>query len=225
MASEGLNSSSLPVDFTVYGLDAKFSGVRWVDFYEGTPGSAPWALWLGHRLSRSDRGVRVGTFRRQRYIDAMCRNGRDPLAEVAFSGAFGLVNLTLPDTSVPRPDGLIGALVEHAEKQSKRYMKWSTAWWDVAGNMARARVLHFAGAWAGFTEAVQDAYVVAIGIGIGADDLRLVPVEGGPYGTDFRRRLDFAELGRLRSVRPDAWLPPPRRDGFHPDQLALVPHG
>lgn len=223
MASDEQDQTSLPVDFTVYGLDATFDGARWVDFFEGRPGSPPWALWLGHRAAGGNRGVRVGTMPRERYAEVMCPNGRDPLVEVAFSGAFGLVNLTLPDVSVPRPDGLIQALVEHAEKQAKRYRKWRPVWWDVGGVMARAKVWDFAGAWAGFTDTPAEAYVVAVGIGVKAEDLKLVSVESKAYGADFRKRLDLGELGRQRSTRPDAWLPPPQRNAFHADQLALVP--
>ncbi|PRX50487.1 hypothetical protein B0I33_102609 [Prauserella shujinwangii] len=212
------------MDFAVYGLDRTFQGPRWLDFFESPPGEPAWALWLGHRLRDTEHGVRVGTFPRKRYEQAMCPNGGDPLAKVAFSGAFGLVNLTLPDSSVPRPDGLILALVEHAENQASRHAEWRPKMWEADGEPVPAKVLYFAGAWAGFTDALDEVYVVAIGIGIPPEGLRLTRVtDGTPYGADLTAPLSLAELGRKKSLRPEAWLPPPRRDAFHPDQLALAP--
>ncbi|MEU6643233.1 hypothetical protein ABZ863_11850 [Saccharomonospora sp. NPDC046836] len=224
MNSDAADKASLPVDFTVYGLDQTFRGPRWVDFFEGVPDAAPWALWLGHRERDSTRGVRIGSMPRARYDQTMCSTGGDPLAEVAFSGAFGLVNLTLPDGSVPRPEGLIQSLVEHAEQEAKRYPAWPWVRWDVDGTSVPARVLRFAGAWAGFTDGLADTYVVAIGIGVEPEGLRLVPIsETAAYGTDLTAPLSLTALGRYKSNRPEAWFPPPQRDAFHPDQLALVP--
>ncbi|PXY32647.1 hypothetical protein [Prauserella muralis] len=224
MNSDAVEQRSLPVDFPVHGVGPQFQGARWVDFFEGLPGEAPWALWLGHRERDSEHGVRVGSLPRRRYADAMCPGGGDPLAEVAFSGAFGLVNLTLPDSSVPRPDGLIPALVEHAERQAKLHRDWARVGWDVDGTRVGARVWRFAGAWAGFTDALEETYVVAVGIGVEPEGLRLDRVTGtAAYGIDFGAPLSLVELGRYKSTRPDTWLPPPQRDAFHPDQLARMP--
>jgi hypothetical protein len=216
--------TSSVVDFPVYGLDETFRGIRWVDFFEGLPGRPPWALWLGHRESDSDNGIRVGTLPKQRYEAIMCPNGKDPLVEVAFSGAFGVVNVTLPDSTVTRPEGLIPALVEHAEHQARRYLEWPIVWWRIEGAQVRARVWHFAGGWAAFSTALDDAYLVAVGVGVEPADLAFEPVkDGAAYHADLSAPLNFTELGRQKSARPQAWLPPPRRDGFHPDQLAFVP--
>ncbi len=224
MDSNAAPHTSSVVDFQVYGLDETFQGMRWVDFFEGLPGKPPWALWLGHREPDSGNGVRVGTLPRQRYEAVMCPNGKDPLVEVAFSGAFGVVNVTLPDSSVARPDGLIPALVEHAEAQARRYAEWPIVWWRIEGAQVRARVWHFAGGWAAFSTALDDAYLVAVGVGLEPADLAFEPVEdGATYHIDLSAPLNFTELGRQKSTRPQAWLPPPRRDGFHPDQLAFVP--
>ncbi|CAM3045199.1 hypothetical protein SAXI111661_15885 [Saccharomonospora xinjiangensis] len=222
--SNAVPQPSSVVDFQVYGLDETFNGVRWVDFFEGLPGKPPWALWLGHRAAGSDSGVRVGTLPKQRYEAVLCPNGKDPLVEVAFSGAFGVVNVTLPDSSVVRPDGLIPSLVEHAEHQARRYAEWPIVWWSIEGAQVRARVWHFAGGWAAFSTALDDAYLVAVGVGMEAANLAFEPVkDDSMYHTDLSAPLNFAELGRQKSARPEAWLPPPRRDAFHPDQLAFVP--
>ncbi|WP_167166052.1 hypothetical protein [Saccharomonospora amisosensis] len=224
MESDAAVRPSQPVDFPVYGVGAGFRAVRWVDFFEGAPDTPPWALWLGHRDEEGESGVRVGTLPRKRYEQTMCPGGGDPVAEVAHSGALGLVNLTLPDTSVPRPDGLIVALVEHAERQAKRYREWPLVWWDIDGAWVRARVWHFAGAWTGFTEALADTYVVAIGVGVESRGLSLARVTDlTAYGTDLRAPLSLIELGRHKSTQPKAWIPPPTRGAFHPDQLALTP--
>ncbi len=221
--SNAAAETSQVVDFQAYGLDEKFHGFRWVDFFEGLPGRPPWALWLGHRKPDTDGGVRVGTLPKQRYESVMCPNGKDPLAEVAFSGAFGVVNVTLPDSSVPRPDGLIPALVEHAEQQARRYADWPIVWWSIEGAEVRARVWRFAGGWAAFSTALDDVYLVAVGAGMEPQNLSFEPItDDSAYGIDLSAPLDLGELGRQKSVRPEAWLPPPRRDGFHPDQLAFV---
>ena len=212
-----------PADFPLYGLDWSFDSVRWLDFFESSRGSPAWAVWLGHRISE-DTGVRVGTFPRKRYTEVMCPRGGDELAEVAFGAAFGLINLTLPDSSVPRPAGLIQELVRHAEQQAQRYPTWRSAVWDVDGTSTRAQVWNFAGAWAGFSDGRDDEFIVVIGIGIEPDELTITQIsDGRPYGVDLGAHLDLGELGRQRHERPDTWLPPPQRDHFHPDQLALVP--
>ncbi|MCR3720826.1 MULTISPECIES: hypothetical protein [Prauserella salsuginis group] len=235
--------SPVPVDFPVYGLHPSIPGPRWVDFFEGgnvspvepdagseavsglgETGRAPWALWLGQRLADTERGLRVGSMPRLRYERAMCPGGGDPLAEVAFGAAFGLVNLTLPDSSVPRPDGLIESLLAHAEQHARRYEKWKRVTWRVDGMSVRARIWEFAGGWTGFTGDLDDSYVAAIGIGVAADELSLGRVtDPKAYGVDFSVPISLADLGRHRATRPEAWLPPPRRDAFHPEQLALLP--
>ncbi|GAA1199916.1 hypothetical protein GCM10009675_14850 [Prauserella alba] len=233
----------VPVDFPVYGLHPSIPGPRWVDFFEGgnigpvepdagseavselgEAGRAPWALWLGQRLSDTERGLRIGSMPRLRYERAMCPGGGDPLAEVAFGAAFGLVNLTLPDSSVPRPDGLIESLLSHAEQHARRYEKWKRVTWRVDGMSVRARIWEFAGGWTGFTGDLDDSYVAAIGIGVAADGLSLARVsDPKAYGVDFSAPISLADLGRHRATRPEAWLPPPRRDAFQPEQLALLP--
>ena len=65
---------------------------------------------------------------------------------------------------------------------------------------------------------------MAVGVGVEPADLAFEPVkDGAAYHADLSAPLNFTELGRQKSARPQAWLPPPRRDGFHPDQLAFVP--
>lgn len=215
--------ASPPVDFPLYGVDWSFDSVRWLDFFESRGGSPAWAVWLGHR-GPDDTGVRIGTFPKERYTEVMCPGGGDERAAVAFGAAFGLVNLTLPDTSVPRPEGLIPALVEHAEEQAGRHQDWRAAVWHVDGAPVRASVWNFAGAWAGFSDSREDAFVVAIGIGVEPDELSMTAIDDGePYGVDLDAPLDLGDLGRRRHERPQAWLPPPRRTAFHPDQLAFVP--
>ncbi|WP_308292213.1 hypothetical protein [Prauserella halophila] len=226
----------VPVDFPVYGLHPRIPGPRWVDFFEGgnvgsdagsgraEVGQAPWALWLGQRLADTECGLRIGSLPRLRYERAMCPGGGDPHAEVAFSAAFGLVNLTLPDSSVPRPDGLIESLLAHAEQHARRYEKWKRVTWRVDGMSVRARIWEFAGGWTGFTGDLDDSYVAVIGIGVAPEELSLARVtDPTSYGVDFSVPISFADLGRHRATRPEAWLPPPRRDAFDAEQLALLP--
>lgn len=215
--------TTAPVDFPLYGVDQQFDCVRWLDFFESRSGSPAWAVWLGHRAA-DDTGVRIGTFPKERYTAVMCPRGGDIRSEVAFSAAFGLVNLTLPDSTVPRPDGLIPELVKHAEQQAQRYAEWRTAVWHVDERPVRALVWNFAGAWAGFSDGAEGAFVVSIGIGVEPDELHMSTIgDGFDYGVDLAAPLDLGMLGKQRHERPQAWLPPPRRETFHPDQLALRP--
>ncbi|WP_216213924.1 hypothetical protein [Amycolatopsis aidingensis] len=221
--STAVEPVSPPPDFPVYGLDQAWQGPRWLDFFEAKQGAPAWALWLGHRAEDGSGGVRIGTLPRSRYDATFTPRGGDNLAPVAFSAAFGLVNLTLPDAAVQRPDGLIPALVEHAEQQAKRHAEWRRVTWDVEGTPVRAAVWRFAGAWAGFTDALGGTYLVAVGIEVQPEGLRLSRFPGSKeHGIDLDAPLDLVELGRQRHERPDTWLPPPRRDSFHPDQLAVL---
>lgn len=238
---DGALPGPVAVDFPVYGLHPGIPGPRWVDFFEGGNGRpaepdagavsdlgetehSPWALWLGQRLADTERGLRVGSMPRLRYERAMCPGGGDPLAEVAFGAAFGLVNLTLPDSSVPRPHGLIESLLAHAEQHARRYEKWEHVTWWVDGMSVRARIWEFAGGWTGFTGDLDDSYVAVIGIGVAPDGLSLARVtDPKSYGVDFSAPISLLDLGRHRATRPEAWLPPPRRDAFHPEQTALLP--
>jgi len=211
------------VDFPLYGIDQQFDCVRWLDFFESRHGHPAWAVWLGHRAA-DDTGVRIGTFPRQRYAEVMCPRGGDVRAAVALSAAFGLVNLTLPDSSVARPQGLIPELVKHAERQAERYSEWRTAVWHVDGQPAPAAVWNFAGGWAGFSDGLDAAFVVAVGLGVEPDELHIGTVnDGSAYGVDLRKPLDLHMVGKQRYDCPQAWFPPPRRETFHPDQLALQP--
>ncbi|OLT48024.1 hypothetical protein BJF85_13705 [Saccharomonospora sp. CUA-673] len=219
-------ADAVSVDFPVYGLHRDIPGPRWVDFFEGGgeySGGEPWALWLGQRIADSERGLRIGSMPRHRYEQSMCPGGGDPLAEVAFGGAFGLVNLTLPDRDVVRPDGLIETLLAHAEQNARRYETWRRATWRVDGMSVRARVWEFAGGWTGFTGDLDDSYVSVIGIGVSPEGLSLARVDRpAAYGVDFSQPISISDLGRHRAMRPEAWLPPPRRDAFQPEQLAFL---
>lgn len=211
-----------PVDFPLYGLDASFGGLRWLDFFESRNGGPAWAVWLGHR-DTDDTGVRVGTFPKKRFGEVMCPRGGDEYAKVATSAAVGLVNLTLPGSSVSRPEGLIQELVKHAEEQASKYPDWSRTTWSVGGTSVHAPVWEFAGAWAGFCDA-DGAFVVAIGIGVEPDELPLTVLDNGaPYGANLGAALDLSELRRQRYEHPATRIPPPQRHAFHADQLALVP--
>jgi|GEM_PF-1519934 len=217
------DETTAAVDFPLYGADQRLDCVRWLDFFESRCGHPAWAVWLGHRAA-DDTGVRIGTLPRKRYTEVMCPRGGDVRAAVAFSAAFGLVNLTLPDSSVTRPEGLIAELVKHAEQQAQRYREWRTAVWHIDGRPVRASVWNFAGAWAGFSDGLDTEFVVAVGIGLEPDELHMSAItEGSSYGVDLGAPLDPEALARQRHERPQAWLPPPRRETFHPDQLALQP--
>lgn len=205
--------TSPPPDFAVYGLDSGYDGERWLDFFESQLGAPAWALWLGHRVG--DGGVLVGTMPRSRFDEGHCAPGTDCLAEVAFVAAFKAINLGLPNPQVPSPDKMGVIWVDHALENARKYADWSTVSWSVDDVAVSAPVWSFADVWAGFTNALADAYVVVVGTGLAPDGLRLMRIpDGTAYGVDLSRDLDLAKIR-------DSDFPKPNSVKFHADQIAL----
>lgn len=210
------------VDFAAYGVEFSWRGHRWLDFFEHSDDGPMWALWLGHGTPEGDGGIRVGTLPRARYDEMFSPRSDDHLEPVAFSGAFSLVNHTLPNLKVPRPEGLLPALVRHAEQAAHRHAGWPRYRWEVDGRPVDAAVWGFAGGWTGFVGDLDEAYLVAVGIGVPAEGLRLTTIaDGAAYGMDLGAPPSLAELNVRRQEHPETVLPTPNPDAFHPDQLAL----
>ncbi len=216
------SDASPPVDFPIYGLDGTWNGTRWLEFFEGRIGDPAWGVWLGHRLGTG--AVLVGTLPRERYDRIAVGLDADRLAEIASSGTFKLINLTLPDASVPRSAGMIPSLLNHAEQNAKEFAGWPRIDWLVDGRRVSASVWRFGGAWTAFTDDLPDSYVIAVGVNIEPGSLILAQVKNGQsYGVDLAANLDVDDLNKRVSARPDAvWLNP-NRNGFHPDQLLVNP--
>jgi hypothetical protein len=130
---------SPPADFPVYGLGAARPGTRWLESFGDVIGDPPAWVSLGHLGPDGGALVLVETHSRARTDAMVAPSGRPPLAYVAERAAANLVNLTLPVLSVPRPDGMLQALVNHADERGGGYPTWSPVNWRVDGAAVTAR--------------------------------------------------------------------------------------
>lgn len=194
--------SSPPIAFPVYGLDALWLGERWFNYHQGRNGDRAWAVGLGHRAADGTGGIIVSTLRRSHYDAARTD---DPLVEIALDGAIRLGNAMLPGVDVPRPQGLLKALVDHMQHQSGHYRDWAVARWQVDGSPVTGPILNFADGWMTFTGAVPDVYLSVLGVNVPATS-----------SLDAISVVDLREYG----PNPEAW---PSGEVLHPDFLALVP--
>jgi hypothetical protein len=205
--------ASPPIDFPLYGL-ADWSGHRWLEVYDGQLGTPTWGVRLGHQRG-TDAYVGVATLPRDRF-DRAFHTAPGSLADVAEFGTHWLVNLTLPDPSLPRPDGFLRALVAHARAAAGRCERWPAVRWSVGD----APVWWFAGGWTGFT-VLADVYVVGAGFGVGPGGLGFTVVaDGAPYGFDLAAPLRTTDLTAARERTGPAGFP--RRTAWHADQVALM---
>jgi hypothetical protein len=141
---------------------------------------------------------------------------------VASGAAVVLVNLTLPVQSAPRPEGLLRALVDHADERSERYAEWPSAAWQVNGIPVMARVWRFAGGWAAVSDAVPGVYLAAAGgEGSSPAGLAFVPLpDGSAYHFDLDQPLHPQTI--VGSARAGGERPPLQRQDWHDDQLRLI---
>lgn len=208
-----------PVDYALYGLgSAAWADSRWLEFVEGEIARPSWAVWLGHGSRRDPARVIVGSASRPR-LDAMHAGlPGDPPAHVAFAVGLHMIGYTLPDDSVPRPEGLVRAIANEMHRQATSCSDWAEIGWTVDGVEVLARVWKFAGFWAAFTDELGESYVMAIGTEVDPDGLNLDRVvDGTPYGFELGAELGYgaARGNPLPVVRPD-------RQQFHPDHLRLL---
>jgi hypothetical protein len=215
---------SPPVDFPIYGLDTSWPGARWIELFGGAIGDPVQWVSLGHQSPGGESLIYVETFSRPR-IDALAVPSLEPsFRYVAFDAAALLINATLPVDSVPRPDGFIGALVDHANEHSSQCERWPQVRWQVDGVPVNARVWWFAGGWAAVgCDAVEDVYLAAVGVGIDPDGLSLGVLENGDaYHFELDQPMHPPVMVASHAARADGDRPPPRREDWHPDQLQLM---
>jgi hypothetical protein len=211
------------VDFRLYGMERSWPGARWIELFGDAVGDPVRWVSLGHRSPDGESLVYVETFSRS-YTDASAAtSGEAPLQDVAFDAAVLLINATLPVDSLPRPAGLIKAIVDHANERSSQYTRWPQVRWQVDGVAVVARVWWFAGGWAAVSDVVEDAYLAAVGVGINPDGLSLAMLENGDaYHFGLDQPMHPPVMIASHAARTDGDPPPPWRAEWHPDQLQLM---
>jgi len=233
--------ASRPAAFPVYGLDGAWSGARWLDSFGPAIGEEICWVRLAHQGATADSMLTdsmltdsmltdsmmmVETHSRPLTDAASARLGEPALQSVAFAAGVVLVNLTLPDGSVPRPPGLLQALVNQADQWSRKYAAWAPVSWQLDGETVAARAWWFAGGWAAFSDAVDGVYLAAVGAGGSPDGLTLGMVrDGRSYSFDLDRPLSprvIAASSAAVAVLTTDEQRAARRLAWHADQLRVV---
>jgi hypothetical protein len=218
-------AASPPVQFPVYGLDAARPGVRWLDGYGDALGDDVRWVGLAHGDQKADELIMVETFSRGLTDNLHWRGGEPPLKSVSFAAAVTLVNLTLPDLSVARPEGLLQAAVNHADDHSRRHADWTRVTWQVDGVPVAARAWEFAGGWAAFSDALDDVYLAVSGSTGSPDGVvltRLTDARAYHFGLDQPLHPQVINASSAAALA-DSDRPWPQRAEWHPDQLRLLP--
>lgn len=216
--------SSPPVSFPVYGLVASWRGARWIDGFGDKIGDPPRWLALAHQSADGRSLIMVNTYSAAATDAQSTRSGRQPLSDVAFDAAHMLVNLTLPVQTVPRPDGFLPALAEHALHAAGQYAQWPTTSWRVDGAAVAGRRWRFAGGWAAISDAVDQMYLTAVGVGAEPEELPLTRLlDGSAYHVDLTRPLSPAVLSAsMQATGVQSEDPRWQRHDWHPDHVRLM---
>lgn len=163
--------TSPPPAFPVYGLDESWPGARWLDGFGYELGDPPRWVSLAHETIDGDSLITVSTYARRTADARAAQWEQTPLQNVAFDAAHILINMTLPVQSVPRPDGFLPVLTEHATKAAADHAHWPVVQWQLGAAAVAARVWQFAGGWAAITDVVGDVYLSTVGVGAGPENL------------------------------------------------------
>lgn len=215
---------SPPATFPVYGLDGSWTGSRWLDGFGDRIGDEVRWVGLAHQDLETGALIMVETHSRA-LTDAQAARSREPaLQSVAFGASVAMVNMTLPALSVPRPPGILRALVNDAEAGSRQYQHWSPVSWLLDGSQIDARARWFAGGWAAYSDAVDGVYLAAAGVGIGPEGLTLALLpDGHAYSFDLDQPLHPQTITASSAARAGGERLPPLRPDWHADQLRLIP--
>jgi hypothetical protein len=178
---------------------------------------------LGHQSLDGGSLIYVETFSRSRTDALIARSSEAPLQHVASYAAVTLANLTLPEHSLPRPDGFYRALASTTMECSGHYADWPTARWQVDRRTVIAHAWRFAGGWAAVSDAAEAVYLAAVGVGNHPDGLSLAVLEDGDaYHFDLDEPMHSSVMIASHTARIDGDTPPPRRGDWHADQLRLM---
>jgi hypothetical protein len=219
------------VDFPLYGLQADWDLPRWLDHVDGRAGEPPVGIWLWHGRQRAPSPwgpwLRVASLPRERHARSMTPAGGDPVREVAFAATFALINATVP-APAERPTDYPQRALNLAQRQADRYSQWKGVTWVVNDERVPALTLDWAGAWTGFTTAVPEVDIVAVGCGIQPTALILTEyADTALYHFDWRLPLEFpdvVEAGRVQALFQVDVAVPGNDSGYwprHPDHDAV----
>jgi hypothetical protein len=216
-------SASPAVDFPVYGIDGSEDGARWLDCFGDRIGDEVRWVRLGHQSLGPGAEIMVETYSGPLADAHAARTGRPALESVAFGAGVALVNLTLPANSLPRPAGLLRALVKHAAERGRRHVEWTPVAWRVDDLPVAARAWSFAGGWAAYSDAVDGVYLAAAGSSADPDGLALVTLhDGRGYNFDLGQPLDSDVIAASSAARAGGERIRPHREEWHTDQLGLL---
>jgi hypothetical protein len=214
--------TSPPVDFPVYGLDASWPASRWLELFGDAIGDPVRWVALGHRSLSSESVVVVETFSRPRTDALVSQSHWTPLQDVAHHAASTLINVTLPVQSAPRPEGILRALANHAYEHSLQCAQWPPVRWRVDGAVVTALVWRFADGWAAISDAVEGAYLAAVGVGTAPDGLSLAEIQdGSAYHFILAEPLHTRLMSASRECADGDGLEL-HRQNWHADQLRLL---
>jgi hypothetical protein len=215
-----------PIGFPLYGLDASWLGTRWLKFVQGPVGEPLYEVTLGH-------GDRPVPMRGHPLLDITTRSAknahdRDSVAfqrELAFSGLFTLMNMT-----APTPDAVLDRermwkkALAYAGRRADQYLRWASVTWSVDGVPTAARFTRFAGAWTGFSLAVDGIGFWIVGYRVGPEDLGIAQIASGePYGFDLAEPVVYPDTlhSAQAALGQDHWSDPPPRP-LHADWRPFV---
>ena len=190
-----MNHSHPRLDFPLYGLPSSCEGARWLEFIEGQVGDPVWAAWLAHAPRRGPyQWCLIGTLPTSRSRAAPAVTDPELVSrEVAFTAARWLLGVTNPGNSLDEAarQRYLRNSVPFLTEQAKAWTTWSPATWSVDNRQMQARVLRWAGAWAGFTTDLPDAALIVITQGLSADNLDLVRVDPSAYHFAVESPIDY----------------------------------
>ena len=216
--------TSPPPAFPVYGLDESWPGARWLDGFGYELGDPPRWVSLAHETIDGDSLITVSTYARRTADARAAQWEQTPLQNVAFDAAHILINMTLPVQSVPRPDGFLPVLTEHATKAAADHAHWPVVQWQLGAAAVAARVWQFAGGWAAITDVVGDVYLSTVGVGAGPENLSFEKIrDASAYHFNLAQPLHPSLLSASRQAagaqyEGRTW----QRQDWHADQLRLM---
>ena len=163
-----------PLDFPVYGLSSTWPKSRWLqelDWQCGPEGPAApgyeqvFAIWLGHGSSRRpiphEPWVLVGSIPLQPFGRLRTAPGEDPVEVVASTPLWPLTSVTTPELSEDQRSLWSEHVWKFIQERAAQYETWAPCTWTLDDTPIAARVIRWAGAWAGFSQTPEVAIVIA----------------------------------------------------------------